>query len=100
VAARVHLETQLYVLYESLQYSLHRAHVLRDRIIPLIESALSQTHDAYERGRYSYMEWGAVQSELIDARRELIAASIDSHRYVIEIERLTGTRVVKLEESK
>ena len=46
------------------------------------------------------MEWGAVQTELIDARRELIAASIDSHRHVIEIERLTGTRAVKLEESK
>jgi outer membrane protein, heavy metal efflux system len=99
-AARVHLETKLYVLYESLQHSLHRAGVLREEIIPRIESALSQTHDAYELGRYSYMEWGTVQTELIDARRELIAASIDSHRHVIEIERLTGTRVVKLEESK
>lgn len=99
-AARVHLETQLYVLYESLQHSLHRSGVLRDRIIPLIESALSQTHHAYELGRYSYMEWGAVQTELIDARRELIEASIDTHRHVIEIERLTGTRAVKLEERK
>lgn len=99
-AARVRLETKLYVFYESLQHSLHRASVLRDQIIPRIESALSETHDAYELGRYSYMEWGAVQTELIDARRELIAASIDSHRHVIEIERLTGTRAVKLEESK
>ncbi|MDA0824497.1 MAG: TolC family protein [Proteobacteria bacterium] len=99
-AARVHLETKLYVLYESLQHSLHRAGVLREQIIPRIESALSQTHDAYELGRYSYMEWATVQTELIDARCELIAASIDSHRHVIEIERLTGTRVAKLEESK
>ena len=99
-AARVRLETKLYVLYESLQHSLHRANVLREQVIPRMAIALSQTHDAYVLGRYSYMEWGAVQSELIDARRELIAASIDSHRYVIEIERLTGTRLVKLEESK
>ena len=99
-AALVVLETKLYVLYESLQHSLHRAGVLRNEIIPKIELALSQTRDAYEIGRYGYLEWLTVQTELIDARRELIEASIDSHRHVIEIERITGTRVVKLEENK
>lgn len=99
-AARVRLETKLYVLYESLQHSLHRANVLREGVIPRLVTALSLTRDAYELGRYSYMEWGAVQKELINARRELIEASIDSHRHVIEIERLTGTQVVKLEKSK
>jgi hypothetical protein len=34
-----------------------------------------------------------VQVDLIEAQNELIDASIDAHRNVIEIERLTGVRV-------
>ncbi len=94
-AARVRIETTLFVLYEALQHSLHRANALRREIVPRLESALVETRAAYELGRYSYLEWHAVQTELIDARRELIEASIDAHRHVIEIERLTGVRVAR-----
>ncbi len=94
-AARIRIETTLFVLYEALQHSLHRATALRNEIIPRVESALAETRTAYERGRYSYLEWRTVQAELIDARRELIEASIDAHRQVIEIERLTGVRVAQ-----
>lgn len=92
-AAKVRIETTLLVLYQALQHSLHRANSLRTDVIPRIESALADTRAAYERGRYSYFEWRTVQQELIDARRELIEASIDAHRNVIEIERLTGVPV-------
>ncbi len=94
-AARVRIETTLFVLYEALQHSMHRANVLRSEIIPRLESALVETRAAYELGRYSYLEWRVVQAELIEARRELIEASIDAHRHVIEIERLTGVRVAR-----
>ncbi len=94
-AARVSIETTLFVLYEALQRSLHRADVLRSEVIPRFESALVQTRAAYDLGRYSYLEWRAAQADLIDARREFIEASIDAHRNVIEIERLTGVRVAR-----
>jgi cobalt-zinc-cadmium efflux system outer membrane protein len=51
---------------------------------------LTQTEYAYQRGRYSYLEWIAAQRELLDAQRSLIEASANAHRYFAEIERLTG----------
>jgi len=91
-AARVEIETTLYVFYAALQHSLHRANTLRNDVLPQIELALTETKSAYERGQYSYFDWRAVQAELISAQDALIDASVDAHRNVIEIERLTGVR--------
>lgn len=91
---RLRIETQVFAMYQELQHSLHRVELLRDEIIPRIESALRDTKSAYTAGRYAYAELRNVQAELLAARMELIDASINAHRYVIEIERLTGTNVV------
>lgn len=92
-ATRVQIETQLFALYQELQHSLHRATALREEILPRIEMALADTERAYAGGRYSYFELKVVQAELLDARAALVESSIDAHRRVIDIERLTGTSV-------
>ena len=92
-ATRVQIETQLFALYEELQHSLHRAATIREEILPRIEQALEDTERAYAAGRYGYFELRVVQAELLDTRTALVESSIDAHRYVIEIERLTGTTV-------
>ena len=92
-ATRVQIETQLFALYEGLQYSLHRAAMIREEIFPRIEQALEDTERAYAAGRYGYFELRVVQAELLDTRTALVESSIDAHRHVIEIERLTGTTV-------
>ena len=94
-AAKVNIETTLYVFYEALQRSLNRATTLRNEVLPRIEFALTETQTAYELGRYSYFDWRSVQADLIEAQNALIEASIDAHRNVIEIERLTGVRVAQ-----
>jgi len=94
-AARVRIETALYVMYEKLQHNLHVVETVRDEIIPPLERALTETRRAYNLGRYSYLEWRTVQSELLDAHEALIEASIDAHRNMIEIERLTGVRIAQ-----
>lgn len=94
-ATRVRLETTLFVLYEKLQHSLHVISTLRRKIIPPLEQALIETRRAYNLGRYSYLEWRSVQAELLDANDALIEASIDAHRNIIEIERLTGVRIAQ-----
>jgi cobalt-zinc-cadmium efflux system outer membrane protein len=93
VAAKVDIETTLYVFYEALQHSIHRANALRNDVLPKIELALAETQSAYELGRYSYFDWRTLQAQLIEVQNMLIEASIDAHRNVIEIERLTGVRV-------
>jgi len=94
-AARVRIETALYVMYEKLQHSLHVIETVRGDIIPPLEQALTETRRAYNLGRYSYLEWRSVQAELLDAHDALIEASIDAHRNIIEIERLTGVRIAQ-----
>ena len=94
-ASRVRIETTLYVIYEKLQHSLHVIDTVRDEIIPPLEKSLTETRRAYNLGRYSYLEWRSVQAELLDAHNALIEASIDAHRNIIEIERLTGVRIAQ-----
>jgi cobalt-zinc-cadmium efflux system outer membrane protein len=95
IAARVRIETSLFVIYQELQHSLHRAKTYRDEIIPRMEQALTDTRSAYELGRYSYFEWRIVQEDLLAARSALVEASVDAHQNVIEIERLTGMRIAQ-----
>ncbi len=94
-ATRVRIETDLYVMYEKLQHSFHVIRTVREEIIPPLEQALTETLRAYNLGRYSYLEWRNVQAELLDAHDALIEVSVDAHRNIIEIERLTGVRIVQ-----
>ena len=64
-------------------------------IIPRIETALDGTRRLYETGGYSYLELALVQSQLLDAREELLSVTADGHALVIEIERLTGVTVAR-----
>ena len=93
-ATRVRIETALFVLYQELLHDVNVAGILRDRMIPLLESALADTRRAYELGRTSYFELSTVQSELLQARNELLETSIEAHGLVVEIERLTGVPVL------
>ena len=92
-AERAHIATQLYVIYLQLQHYLEVAAALRNDIIPLHEAALAETQEAYEQGRYSYQELSTVQGELLAARDDLVTASIEAHRRMIEIERFTGVSI-------
>jgi cobalt-zinc-cadmium efflux system outer membrane protein len=95
----VRIKTQLFALYEELQHSIHRATTLQNVVIPAIEQALSDSRDAYQRGRFSFLEWQVVQADLLDANKKLINATSNAHLYVIEIERLTGEKIVYLSRS-
>jgi len=94
-ASRIRIETALFVMYEKLQHSLHVTETVRTNIIPPLEQAFAETRRAYNLGRYSYLELRNVQAELLSAKNTLIEASIDAHRNMIEIERLTGVRIAQ-----
>jgi cobalt-zinc-cadmium efflux system outer membrane protein len=94
-AARVRVHTALFEVYEELQHHIHRANTLRDDVSPRLTAALTETRRGYEKGRYSYLEWRALQADLLAASNALIEASTGAHRLVIELERLTGQRVAR-----
>lgn len=93
--ARVRLVTSLFVLHQELLHARHRVETLRDSVIPHLDQALAGMREGYERGRYSYFEWRSVQAELLEARLDMLDASVDVHLRVIEIERLTGVTVAQ-----
>jgi cobalt-zinc-cadmium efflux system outer membrane protein len=89
-AAQVRIETLLFTLHQELNHYLQTATGLRDEIVPRLEQALADTRRAFELGRYSYLEWRAVQGELLTANQELLENTISAHATAIELERLTG----------
>jgi len=89
-AHRVQAEAQLFEIYQELRHALTEAETLRASVLPEMEAALDDTRYAYERGRYSHLEWVDAQRELVDVQRALIDAAANAHLYRAELERLTG----------
>jgi cobalt-zinc-cadmium efflux system outer membrane protein len=89
-AHRVRAEAQLFELYQELRHALTESEVLETSVIPEMEAALEDTRYAFERGRYSFLEWVDAQRELIDVERARIDAAANAHLFLVEIERLTG----------
>lgn len=68
------LRSRLFEAWQTHQQSVARARKINQEVLPLLEKAMQQTRQAYERGRYSYLDWMAAQHELLNAR----LASIDA----------------------
>lgn len=89
-AARVRIETELFVLYQELNHNIELATRLETDVAPKFETALADTQRAFELGRSSYLEFRAIQTELLDVAYEILDAHADAYLLAIEIERLTG----------
>ena len=89
-AARIAARATLYEAWQHRSHAIEAFALLRDAVIPRLESALTDTREAYRAGRYSYLELVAAQRELIDARLAYIDAARRAHLNRIELERLAG----------
>jgi cobalt-zinc-cadmium efflux system outer membrane protein len=89
-AHRVKAEAQLFELFQELRHAVTESEVVSSSVLPEMEAALEATRTAFERGRYSYLEWVDAQRELIEVQHQLIDASTNAQLYRTEIERLTG----------
>lgn len=92
-AAMIRVQTSLFVVYQELEHSIHRAEVLRSAVIPKYQEALEQVRRSYELGAASYIEWLQIQESVLEARSDVIDASLQAQLKNIEIERLTGLRI-------
>lgn len=89
-AALLDLHAQLFEAYQNRQQNIEAATALQDEVIPTLNRALRETREAYERGRYSYVDLIAAQQELLDARQRVIDAAASALRYGALIEQLTA----------
>ena len=89
-AARVRIETELFILYQELVHNIELAEGLATGVVPLLEDALADTRRAFDLGRSSYLEFRSAQSELLEVAYETLDAHASAWRLAIEIERLIG----------
>jgi outer membrane protein, heavy metal efflux system len=88
-AALTRTRASLYALYQQMNTARMRSDTLRNEVLPLAQTALEQTQNGYERGRFSFLELASAQQELLELQGAAIDAAADFHRFRGEIERLT-----------
>jgi cobalt-zinc-cadmium efflux system outer membrane protein len=98
-AALLAARAQLFDQYQELGHARRETRVLGETIVPRLADALTKTQYAYERGRYSYLEWSQVQNELVAARQRQYEAAARFHMLLIEIERMSGEGLTRSGES-
>ncbi len=62
----------------------------RDDVLPRLAKAESSAAHAYRAGALDYLEWSQLQAQVVLARRQQLAATVDAQRALIEIQRLTA----------
>tara|TARA_R110000803_G_scaffold24450_1_gene58921 strand:+ start:4104 stop:5465 length:1362 start_codon:yes stop_codon:yes gene_type:complete len=82
------LHDQLYRAYSNRKQAIFTAQNLKDSIVPTLKEALIETKTAYQRGRYSYLDYLTARQELLFARRAMIESAAMALRYGTEIEQL------------
>lgn len=89
-SALLQLHSLLFEAYHTRQQSIAAVEQLRATVLPDLTRALELTQQAYERGRYSYVEWTAAQRELLSAREALVEAAATALLNQALIEQLTA----------
>lgn len=89
-AARVRARGTLFALYQEMLAARERAEALRNEAVPQARTALEQTQDGYQRGRFSFLELVTSQQDLLGLREAAIDAAADYHRLLAELERITS----------
>lgn len=62
----------------------------RDDILPALARAADAAGQAFRAGALSHLEWAQLQSDIVDARRQQLAAAVAASQALIEIQRLTA----------
>jgi cobalt-zinc-cadmium efflux system outer membrane protein len=93
-ASYIDAQSVLFATYQELLHAATETRMLNSTLIPAAEQIVQDYEKAYQAGRLSYLELVEAQSEFIELQSESINAAADYHRYLIEIERLTGTSLL------
>lgn len=87
-AFEVSLHTALRQTYERLQAAHQEARTLHEVTLPAAEEAFENTRQAYQEGKFDYLNVLDVQRTLFATRFRYLSALADYHRLRAELERL------------
>ena len=89
-SALLNLRSRLYEAYRLHQQGVAAVDAMESQILPDLREALALTRNAYEQGRYSYIEWQTAQRELLSAQRDRVDAATTALLNQSLIEQLTA----------
>jgi len=89
-ASLLSLRSRLFEAWQGHRQSVESVRLIKAEVLPALEKALVQPRDAYQQGRYSYIDWIAAQRELLDARFALVDAASTALLNQALIEQLTA----------
>lgn len=87
---RLQLKAQLLSLHQEYQQARGEVEALQSDVIPPLKKALRATEEAFQQGRYSYLELNLAQRELLAVQLSLIEAAARAHDLSTDLERLTA----------
>ena len=88
--ALLEMRAQMLGLYQQYEQALDEVDTLKNNVLPKLKQARNETQKAFNKGRYSYLDWKAVQHEEMVVELALINAAARAHQLHTEIERLSG----------
>ena len=95
--ALLQLRSRLFDAYQMRQQSIETVEQIRNQMVPALTQALTQTREAYENGRYSYVEWTATQQDLLLAQQALVDAATAALFNQALIEQLTAQPLITVQ---
>ncbi len=94
------LRSLLFKAWSANRQSVSAANTIKSEVLPDLEEALLLTQQAYESGRYSYLDWTTAQKDLLEARMTLIDTAKRALLSQSLIEQLTATSLSSEYESE
>lgn len=99
-ATEVALAADLAAAHAALSISHERVAALRGKVVPAMEQAYQAAHEGYQQGKFGFLDMLDAQRGLFEAQGALVDALGDYQDALIEIQRLTGTRLEELMNEK
>lgn len=94
-ASRLGLEAALAEAHGRIEAAVADAERYDRDLLPTLREAEAAAEQAYRRGALTYLEWAQLQSDTIATQHQRLAASVDAHRALIELQRLTGEPLLR-----
>lgn len=89
-AAVARARATLFAVYAQMDAARTRADTLRNDALPQARTALAQTQEGYDAGRFSFLELATAQQDLLGLQEASIEAAAEYHTLRAELERLTS----------
>ena len=94
-AVRIFILTRLGTTYDKALMDFNEVTVLKKDIVPGTKTVFEGVREGYREGKFNYLDVLDAQRTFFKSKQKLIQSLVSLHKSVLELERLSGTQIVK-----